>query len=50
MVKKTKMEQKKRQTKLIKMVTRTLTRPQLKYVLKSVKRRAVRIVKQMKST
>lgn len=50
MVKKTEMRQKKQQKKKIVMEKRIIMRPQLKYVLQQVKRRAVRMVKQMKTT
>lgn len=50
MVKKTEMRQKKQQKKKIVMEKRMIMRPQLKYVLQQVKRRAVRMVKQMKTT
>jgi hypothetical protein len=50
MIKKTEMRAKKEEQKRIEMVKRTIMKPQLKYVLQQVKRRAVRMVKQMKST
>jgi len=50
MIKKTEMRQKKIQQKKIVMEKRTIMRPQLKYVLQQVKRRAVRMVKEMKTT
>jgi len=50
MIKKTEMRSKKEEQKRIEMVKRVIMKPQLKYVLQQVKRRAVRMVKQMKST
>jgi len=44
------MRKKKKQKKTIQMVKRTISKPQLKYVLEQVRRRAVKMVKQIQST
>ena len=50
MIKIMEMRKKKKQKKTIQMVKRTISKPQLKYVLEQVRRRAVKMVKQIQST